>query len=495
MLSNTTIAPFCLSDIDFRALNPDVSKLKILIVDDHPDNLRLLSKILAECGYSVQRAISGQLALNAVRAHSPHLILLDVLMPDLTGYEVCKILKADEKTHHIPVIFLSALTEETNKVKAFEMGGVDYITKPFQPKEVLIRVKHQLTILGLQTQLQKTNQELTDRNVCLQEEVRERQQAELALQQSEDRLKIRNQQLKKALQTIKKTQAQLIQTEKMSSLGHMVAGIAHEINNPVNFIYGNLSHAASYVRDLLHLIQTYQEEYPQPTPKIREVLEELDLEFIKEDLPKLYHSMQAGSDRIRKIILSLRNFSRLDESTLKAVDLHEGIDSTLMMLEHQLKADKHRSEIAIRKDYGKLPAVTCNAGHINQVFMSILGNAIDALTDYRSVKSSPRLDRVPTIWIRTQVGDFQTVKIQIADNGSGISEEVRQHIFDPFFTTKPVGSGSGLGLSVSYSIVVEEHQGKLDCHSVLGMGTELTIELPIQGVWKSRILGVPNKKK
>lgn len=479
MSSPTTISPFCLSDSNDRILTKDARGLKILIVDDHPDNLRLLSKILAECGYSVQRAISGQLALNAIRAHSPHLILLDVLMPDLTGYEVCKILKADEKMRHIPVIFLSALTEETNKVKAFEMGGVDYITKPFQSQEVLIRVKHQFAILGLQTQLQQKNQELTDRNVDLQAEVRERQQAESTL-------RTRNQQLQKAIKTIKKTQAQLIQAEKMSSLGHMVAGIAHEINNPANFIYGNLSHAASYLRDLLEIVQTYQQEHPKLTPKIREVLEEIDLEFIKDDLPKLYHSMQVGSDRIRTIILSLRNFSRLDESTLKAVDLHEGIDSTLMILGHQLKADKHRSEISICKDYGELPAVTCNASQINQVFMHIIGNAIDALADYRSVKSSDQLERFPTIWIRTQMGDRKTVKIKIADNGSGISEEVRQQIFDPFFTTKPVGSGSGLGLSVSYSIVVEEHQGKLECNSVLGMGTELTIELPIEGVREKR---------
>jgi two-component system, NtrC family, sensor kinase len=477
---NTTIEPFCVSNIDIRSLELDSGEIKILIVDDNPDNLRLLSRILTECGYSVQRAISGRLALNAIRVNAPHLILLDVLMPDLNGYEVCEILKSDDQTCEIPVIFLSALTEELNKVKAFELGGADYITKPFQSKEILIRIKHQLTILGLQRQLQQKNQALTDRNLSLQAEIRERQQAEDALKQSESQLKLANQQLENTVKRLKHTQAQLIQTEKMSSLGQMMAGIAHEINNPVNFIYGNISHAASYIRDLLYILQTYQDEYPQKTPKLQEILEDIDLDFLKDDLPKLLNSMQFGSDRIRQIVLSLRNFSRLDESTLKSVDLHEGIDSALLILRHQFQANKNQSEIQLHNKYAKLPKVTCNAGQINQVFMNILSNAIDALADYRRSTFAAQGDRIPTIGIRTEFSHANRVKIQISDNGSGMSEEVRQQIFDPFFTTKPVGSGSGLGLSISYSIIVEEHGGQIDCHSEVGVGTQVTIELPVQ---------------
>jgi signal transduction histidine kinase len=481
MSPNTTIEPFCLSNIDDHPLELNSSEIKILIVDDNPDNLRLLSRVLTECGYAVQRAISGQLALNAIRVSPPHLILLDVLMPDINGYEVCQQLKFEEKTRAIPVIFLSALTEEINKVKAFEIGGADYITKPFQAKEVLIRVKHQLTILGLQHQLQQKNQDLTDRNCRLEEEIRERHQAEDALKISEENLTLKNQQLKKALKTLKLTQSQLIQTEKMSSLGQMVAGIAHEINNPINFIYGNLGHAESYLQDLMYIIQLYQNEYPQKTTKVQEVLNEIDFEFIQDDFPKILASMKVGSDRIREIVLSLRNFSRLDESPMKSVDLHEGIESTLVILKHQFQENKNKSKIWLKKEYDNLPKVTCNASQINQVIHHIVSNAIDALADYRKLTWVDQSDRIPTISIRTALIHKDTVTLQISDNGSGISEDIRSQIFDPFFTTKPVGSGSGLGLSISYSIIVEKHGGQLDCSSIPGVGTQFTIELPIHG--------------
>jgi two-component system, NtrC family, sensor kinase len=472
MSPNPTLDPFCLSNLETYSLEIHPNPIKILIVDDNPENLRLLSKILTQCGYTVQRAISGQLALNAVRANPPHLILLDLLMPDLNGYEVCRQLKSEDKTCEIPVIFLSALTEELNKVKAFEVGGVDYIIKPFQPKEVLMRVKHQLTILGLQHQLQKKNQDLTDRNIRLQQEIQERQQAEEALKKSQF-------QLEKTIHHLKMTQSQLIQTEKMSSLGQMVAGIAHEINNPINFIYGNLNHAESYILDLLYIIQTYKDEYPHKTPKLIEILEEIDFDFLKDDIPRLLASMKVGSDRIRQIVLSLRTFSRLDESCMKSVDLHEGIESTLLIVWHQFKEENNKTNITLKQEYEKIPNITCNAGHINQVILHILSNAIDALDDYRHLTSIA--DRIPTISIRTEHTNNDTVKLEISDNGSGIPESVRQQIFDPFFTTKPVGSGSGLGLSISYSIIVTEHGGQLHCHSIPGVGTTFTIELPIQG--------------
>ncbi len=480
MSFNTTIDRFNGSDISSPTSDLDFSKPRILIVDDNPDNLRLLSNILTESGYSVQRAISGQLALNAVRANPPDLILLDIIMPDIDGYEVCRQLKSADQTSDILVIFFSVLTEELNKVKAFDVGGVDYITKPFQAREVLMRVKHQLTILNLQRQLQEKNKNLTEQNFYLHAEVLERKQFEQKLKRSQSELELTNDRLKKALKNIKKYQSKLIQSEKISSLGKMVAGVAHEINNPVSFIYGNLSHLDSYRRDLLDIIQAYQEEYPQKSPKIENLLEEIDLEFIKEDLPKLFASMREGSDRIRKIVLSLRKFSRLDESTLKSVDLHEGIESTLLIIGHRLHATENRAPIVLQKEYDNLPPIICNPGHINQVLMNLLSNAIDFL-DLHFANNAGENDRIPTIWICTQLCDPNTVKIEITDNASGIPEDVCPYIFDPFFTTKPIGMGSGLGLSVSYSIIVEEHGGKLECNSLPGVGTTLTIELPIQG--------------
>jgi signal transduction histidine kinase len=425
----------------------------ILVVDDAPENLRLLVGVLNEKGYETRPVPNGKLALLAAKLNPPDLILLDILMPDMDGYEVCTQLKADEKTKSIPVIFLSAVHEVLDKVKAFAVGGVDYITKPFQIEEVLARVETHITLVSVQKSLAAKNEELAANNA----------------------------ELNSTLQQLKITQKELIQSAKMVSLGQLIAGISHEINNPINFIYGNLSHADSYARELIYIIESYQQEYPNKTEKIKKILEEIDLEFIKEDFPKLYHSMQVGSDRIRKIILSLRKFSRLDESRMKAVDLHEGIESTLLILGHRFQADDRKIKIEVKPEYAQLPFVTCNASHINQVFLNIIGNAIDALADYRQFTSHSHKDRVPTIWIRTEVSDNETVKIQISDNGSGMSQEIRQHIFNPFFTTKPVGSGAGLGLAISYSIIVEEHGGKLDCHSRSGIGTQFSIELPIRG--------------
>ncbi|MDZ8051390.1 MAG: AAA family ATPase [Aulosira sp. ZfuVER01] len=305
-------------------------------------------------------------------------------------------------------------------------------------------------------------------------------------------LKDKNQHLQLALQQLQQTQTQLIQTEKMSSLGQLVAGVAHEINNPINFINGNLVHTSRYLQDLLELVQDYEEYYPNPVSEIIDRQEAIDLEFLKEDLPKTLESMKMGANRIREIVLSLRNFSRLDEAEMKDVDIHEGIDSTLLILQHRLKEKAERPRIEVYKEYIQLPEVECYPGQLNQVFINILTNAIDAIEQQyadshvlcslgeKNGKTSDAIANSPTIHICTERLDVHHVAIRITDNGPGMTEEVRKRVFDPFFTTKPIGSGTGLGLSICYQTIVEKHRGQLKCNSALGKGSEFIIEIPIQ---------------
>ncbi len=279
---------------------------------------------------------------------------------------------------------------------------------------------------------------------------------------------------KELLQKLQKTQAQLAQTDKMSSLGQLVAGVAHEINNPVSFISGNLSYLNDYLKDLIHLLELYRLHYPQPVAEIQAEMEAMDFDFLIKDMPKLASSINIAAQRINQIVLSLRNFSRLDQAEMTPIDIHEGIDSTLLIFKNRLKARGERPEIKVIKEYGKLPLVECYAGSLNQVFMNILSNAIDALDTYKQ-------DEFGTITIRTEVLDGNShVVIRIKDNGPGITEAVKARLFDPFFTTKPIGKGTGLALSISYQIVVEQHGGQLTCISAPGEGAEFLIELPIR---------------
>jgi len=296
----------------------------------------------------------------------------------------------------------------------------------------------------------------------------------------EQRVEERTQDLTEALQALKQTQSQLIQSEKMSSLGQLVSGIAHEVNNPINFIHGNLKHADEYSQNLLTLIRLYQQQYPQPPLVVQTYTEAIDLAFLQEDLPKLLASMQMGTERIRQIVLSLRNFSRLDEAEMKPVDLHEGIENTLLILNGRLKQGIH-----VIKEYGSLPLVDCYPAQLNQVFMNLIANAIDALEESQNAAVAYSMGNArpsaPSITIRTGQVDQHHISVQICDNGSGIAPDVQAKLFDPFFTTKAVGKGTGLGLSICYQII-EKHQGTIKVVSAIGQGTEFSILLPLQGL-------------
>lgn len=413
------------------------STTTILIVDDNPTNIQVLFDVLNEVGYQVGIAKSGEAAFQRLQFFQPDLILLDVMMPGIDGFEVCRRLKSDSNYCDIPIIFMTALSDAVDKVKGLSLGAVDYITKPIQHEEAIARIRVHLQLREAQKALEQRTIELSD-----------------------------------ALTHLKQSQLHMVQSEKMASLGQLVAGVAHEINNPINFIYGNLSPAQQHIQDLLHGLSLYQKHCSEPPAEIQNWIEEVDLDYVKADLPKLLQSMKLGSDRIRDIVLSLRNFSRLDEAEVKAVDIHDGIESTLLILQHRFKANGQKLGIEIIKDYSELPLVECYAGKLNQVFMNILANAVDALEGQQAQEKPSQ------ITIRTSSVGSDWVQIAIADNGSGIPEHLQKRIFEPFFTTKPVGKGTGLGMSISYQIIQETHKGKLECYSSSSQGTEFVIQIP-----------------
>jgi signal transduction histidine kinase len=431
----------------------------VLIVDDNQTNLKVLCGAIADSGLEILVAIDGESAIEQAEYAKPHLILLDVMMPGIDGFETCIRLKKNPITRDIPIIFMTALSDIVDKVKGLSIGAVDYITKPFQTEEVLARINVHLKLHYLNKELEEQKNKL------------------------ENRVQERTAELSQVLHELQESQLQLIQNEKMSTLGQLVAGVAHEINNPVGFLTGNLGLVSEYTSHLINHLHLYHKNYQNPVEEIAKNAKKIYLHELIAELPQVISSMEVGIDRISNISTSLRNFSRSDTCNKVAFDIHEGIDSTLMILKHRLKASNKHPEIEVIKYYGNVPLVECYPGQLNQVLMNLISNAIDALEEYYQVLLDECCadKHLSKILISTEVSTINDwVKISIKDNAAGIPNDVREQIFNEFFTTKKVGKGTGLGLSISQQIIQEKHHGKLSCISAIGKGTEFLIEIPIE---------------
>lgn len=419
----------------------------ILVVDDEPDiEMLVTQKFRRKIRLGEYRFTFAQNGMDAYQqimqlsedkdAEIPRvdMVLTDINMPVMDG--IALLSKLDKLDNPPKTVVISAYSDMANIRAAMNKGAFDFVTKPINMQDLEITVERTLAAVD-------------------------------ALNADRERFR--------------QAQVQLVQSEKMSSLGQMVAGIAHEVNNPVNFIYGNLGHAQNYVDDLIDLVSLYQNCYPEPLPEIKELIEDINLEFLKEDVEQLMSSLKMGATRIKELVVSLKNFSRLDEAERKYVDIHEGIESTLTILNSRIKGCSKPSKqackrplVKIERVFGELPLVDCHPSQLNQVVMNVVCNALDAF------ETNPwsSADRVDEIKICTEVFDDCWVRIAIADNGPGMEAGTIEKLFDPFFTTKPVGKGTGLGMAISYQIVVEKHKGRLACQSVLGEGTQFTIEIP-----------------
>ncbi|MEA5582767.1 response regulator [Nodularia harveyana UHCC-0300] len=413
----------------------------ILIVDDKLDNIRFLSDFLSKHNYQVRKSINGQAALTSAKTLPPDLILLDINMPGMGGYEVCQYLKKDPHTAQIPVIFLSAGNEVNDKIQAFEAGGIDYITKPFHLEEILVRVKTQLKVQELQQNLRDRNHEIQTMLLELQ-----------------------------------KKEATLIQKEKLLNASQITAGISHEINNPLNFIAGNLNPISEYSENLITLAQLYQKAFPDATPDIKKFIEYIELDFLITDFRQIINSLHKGTERIRSVIDAMHIFSRIDESGIKPLNIQESIESLLTILNYKLTSNNNSVEISVIKNYEKIPKLIGQGNLLNQALLNILQNAIQALqSKLNSVIESPF---IPTIWLTISTTEKQQIRISIKDNGIGIDPVDQSHLFEPFFTTKNPGKGVGLGLFTSYQIITEIHQGTLTYHPCSEGGSEFIIEIP-----------------
>jgi two-component system, NtrC family, sensor kinase len=425
----------------------------ILVVDDTLANIGVLTDFLESQDFTVVVAQDGEEGLHRAQYVLPNLILLDVMMPGMDGFEMCRLLKENETTRDIPVIFMTALTDTTNIVTGFDVGGIDYVTKPIEIEEVLVRIRTHLRLQEMQNQVSMQNAKLL-------QEVDTRILAEQALQVES------NKQHQLILQ-LQEAQNQLLQSEKMASLGQLAAGVAHEINNPIGFVSSNLNSLRHYVSVLFGLIDSYEkllEPYPSTAPQMEQLKQKADMDFLKTDTDELMAESQDGLKRVKDIVQSLKDFSHRGVSEWEFADIHQGLDSTLNIVNNEIK---YKANVV--KKYGILPPVKCIASQLNQVFMNLLVNAAHAI-ETRGV-----------ITISTGTENDQ-VWIEISDNGAGIPPENLMRIFDPFFTTKPIGSGTGLGLSLSYGIV-SNHRGKIEVRSEVNIGTSFTIHLPINPIF------------
>ncbi|NEQ71978.1 MAG: response regulator [Okeania sp. SIO2C9] len=436
----------------------------IMVVDNEYRNAKLMLNFLKFSGFNVIVLENGETAIEKVKNVLPDLILLDILMPGIDGFEVCRYLQASERTKNIPIIFMTSLSESTEKIKGLNLGAVDYIVKPFKPEELLSRINI---------------------HIRLQKEIKERKAAEIALQKSasdlEDKIQARTAELSQSLEELKEAQLQLIQSEKMSNIGALVAGIAHELNNPVSIVVGNVKLAETYLTAIINHIKLYQKQFPDPGLIIEKDAEEMDIDFLIEELPKILFSIKKSSDRISEISVSLRSFARADSTSKVAFDINEGIDNTLTILQHRLKANHQRPAIEIIKNYGNLPQINCYPNTLNQVFMNLLVNAIDSLEEYnyKKFKTYQEILQNPNrITITTSIIESYGVEIRIANNGLGILENLKDKLYEAFEKTKTNSKISNLGLSMSHLIIVNKHGGKFECNSLYEKGTEFVIKLP-----------------
>lgn len=417
----------------------------ILVVDDEANNRLLFTAHLKKEGYTAVAAASGEEALRFVAEHLPDLVLLDVMMPGINGFEVATRLKSDERTGHIPIIMVTALEDQESRLSALKIGAEEFLTKPIARAELLIRVRNLLKLKQYQDVLASYGNRL------------------------EAEVDARTKQLASAELRLNETQSKLLQSEKLASIGQLAAGVAHEINNPIGYVNANLGTLKQYIGDLFQILNAYaalESTLPADTPALaalREVKAKLELDYMLADVPALIQESMEGISRVCKIVQDLKDFSHADaHHEWKLADLRRGLDSTLNVAANEIK---YKADVL--KDYGDIPEVECLPSQLNQVFLNLLVNAAHAIGDGKR----------GTITVRTGC-DSDSVWVEISDNGCGIPPENLDKIFEPFFTTKPIGKGTGLGLSLSYGIV-REHGGRIDVESQPGQGTTFKIVIPI----------------